>query len=65
MFATRSTMKRFIFFSYNLFSILSVVYGWHGTIVFEDNFDGNSLDLNKWMYQESCGDSEYTLMKYG
>jgi len=48
-------MKELIFVSYILLSILCV-YAWHGNIVFEDNFDGNSLDLNKWMYQESCGD---------
>jgi len=28
---------------------------WGGDIVFEDNFDGNTLDLTKWEYEESCG----------
>lgn len=35
--------------------LLNVALGWEGTVVFEDNFDGNSLDLNKWEYQEACG----------
>ena len=34
----------------------SQVLGWTGNIVFEDNFDGSSLDLSKWEYQEGCGD---------
>ncbi|XP_035704871.1 beta-glucanase isoform X1 [Folsomia candida] len=29
--------------------------GWTGTVVFEDNFDGSSLDTIKWEYQEGCG----------
>jgi len=33
----------------------TAVLGWEGTIVFEDNFDGGSLDLGKWEYQEGCG----------
>lgn len=28
---------------------------WSGKIVFEDNFEGSSLDEGKWEYQESCG----------
>jgi beta-glucanase (GH16 family) len=43
-----------------IFSVLALathnVEGWSGTIVFEDNFEGNSLDLNKWEYQEGCSD---------
>jgi len=30
--------------------------GWSGTVVFEDNFDGNSLDMNKWKHEEGCSD---------
>lgn len=50
-------MKLLAIVIYALFSI-ACVSGWHGRLVFEDNFDGNSLDLNKWMYQEGCSDSE-------
>ncbi|KAG4075739.1 hypothetical protein HA402_003565 [Bradysia odoriphaga] len=35
---------------------IACVNAWHGRIVFEDNFEGNTLDLNKWMYQEACDD---------
>lgn len=31
---------------------------WKGRIVFEDNFEGNSLDLSKWEYQEACGNGK-------
>jgi len=41
-----------------LLALLHVVTAWDGQIVFEDNFEGNSLDLNKWEYQEGCG-NEY------
>lgn len=34
---------------------INFVGAWKGKIVFQDNFDGNHLDLNKWEYQESCG----------
>ena len=27
---------------------------WSGRIVFEDDFNGSSLDLNKWEYQTGC-----------
>jgi len=37
---------------------LCLVNAWEGDIVFEDNFEGSSLDLNKWEYQEGCG-TEY------
>jgi len=36
--------------------LFASAFGWTGTIVFEDNFDGNSLDLSKWHYQEGCSD---------
>ena len=32
----------------------TTISGWTGNIVFEDNFDGNSLNLNKWEIQEGC-----------
>jgi len=37
-------------------SAASCTLAWTGDIVFEDNFDGNSLDLSKWEYQEACDD---------
>jgi len=40
------------------FTCLCIANAWEGEIVFEDNFEGNSLDLNKWEYQEGCG-NEY------
>jgi len=48
------TIKK-ILLSFILLCSITYVYGWHGKIVFEDNFNGNSLDLKKWKYQESCG----------
>lgn len=50
-------MKTLTLFSL-IFASIAWVHGWTGKIVFEDNFDGSSLDLDKWAYQESCGDSE-------
>jgi len=39
--------------------ILHNAKAWEGNIVFQDNFDGNSLDLNKWEYQEGCGNGKF------
>jgi len=36
-------------------SFMGCTVAWDGRIVFEDNFDGTNLDLNKWEYQEGCG----------
>jgi len=38
--------------------IFGVCLGWEGKVVFEDNFDGSSLDLRKWEYQTGCGTGE-------
>jgi len=35
---------------------VTCIHAWTGDIVFQDNFDGNSLDLNKWEYEEACDD---------
>lgn len=42
-------------------AILSNALEWEGQLVFEENFDGDSLDLNKWEYQEACGNRNATL----
>lgn len=55
-------MAQLIFIKYALAITLTVTlislttaWEWGGDIVFEDNFEGTSLDLNKWRYEESCG----------
>jgi len=42
--------------------LLESGFCWEGAIVFEDNFDGSSLDLNKWEYQEGCGNGPVLLI---
>ena len=32
------------------------IQAWTGDVVFEDNFEGTSLDLAKWEYQDACDD---------
>ncbi|CAL8123435.1 unnamed protein product [Orchesella dallaii] len=44
-----------VLFCIALICCVANAWDWTGDIVFEDNFDGTSLDLNKWEYQETCG----------
>jgi hypothetical protein len=37
----------------------SCCFAWSGKIVFEENFNGNTLDESKWEYQEACDNSKY------
>jgi len=49
------SMKRILSFSIFLFPFSSI-YCWTGKVVFEDNFVGSSLNLNKWEYEEGCSE---------
>lgn len=44
--------------------LLNFCVGWTGTVVFEDDFVGSSLNLTKWEHQEGCGNGKYFIKQF-
>jgi len=47
-------MEQRILLTIFLFICINYAACWTGNIVFQDEFNGNSLDLNKWQYETGC-----------